>query len=180
MVHKREVASISEKEIGKNFISEEYLHYFLNNPVADGIVAMAANDVAGFSFFQWCAKDELSKYIFVDKSWLKEILKNADLTGYRNLTAVKKEFQGRGIGSKLVDSSIEKLKKRTDIIVNVVWKAPGGKNLGKALERHGLKRIKTIPGYWREDSLMRQYECAVCGLPPCCCTAEIYISEKPA
>lgn len=176
--YKKEVASISEKEMGKNFINEEYLNFFLDNPNAQGIVALVNDEVVGFSFFQWCVKDELSKYIFVDQGWLKEIFKNVDLIGYRNLTAVKKEFQGRGIGSKLVDNSIEELKKRAEVIANVVWKAPGSKNLGKALERHGLKRVKTIRGYWREDSLKRKYECAACGLPPCRCTAEIYISES--
>lgn len=183
LIHIKTVLGISEEQIGKYFIDQNYINFFLNNSNAHGIVAIVKKEVVGFSFFQWCTVDVLAKYIFTDKNWLKEILrkKNHDslipvLIGYRNLTAVKKDFQNKGVGSKLVSFSIKELKKRSDIIVNVVWKAENKKNLGQTLQRHGLKPAKTIPGYWREDSLNRKYECAVCGPPPCKCIAEIYIS----
>ena len=184
------VLSVSDQEVGKNFIDQDYLNFFLNNLNAGGIVAIIHEEVVGFSFFQWCSVNELSKYIFTDKNWLTETvnIKKKDspssvygehsrtiLIGYRNLTAVKQDFQNKGVGSRLVDFSIKKLKKKSNIIVNVVWKAENKINLGNTLLRYGLKPVKTITDYWREDSIKRNYDCAVCGRPPCKCTAEIYI-----
>ena len=177
--HKHAVLSISAQQIGKNFIDESYLTGFLNNQNAKGIVAVINKNVVGFSFFQWCSIEELLKHVFTDKSWLREIFAHRQriLIGYRNLTAVTKDFQSMGIGNMLVGFSIKELEKKTDTIVNVVWTADNKKNLKNALRKYGLKLAKKIPCYWKNDSVKRNYECAVCGLPPCNCSAEIYITQ---
>lgn len=183
LIHIKTVLVISEEQIGKFFIDKNYLNFFLNNPNAHGIVAIVKKEIVGFSFFQWCTIDELAKYIFTDKNWLRKIIieknpgsKSLDIMGYRNLTAVKQEFQNKGVGGRLVEFSVKKLKKKSDIITNVVWKAENKLSLGNTLQKFGLRPVKTITGYWRKDSIKRKYECAVCGPPPCKCTAEIYIS----
>ncbi len=174
--HKKDVLKISEKEIGKNFIDENYLNSFLNNTNAKGVVAIINGKVAGFTFFQWLKGTELHQYIFTNKDWLKEVSKRKKLIGYRNLTAVKNSFQNYGIGKKLVEVSIAELKQKTNFLANVVWITDRKKNLGKTLEKFGLKPLKTIADYWKSDSIKRNYECAICGSPPCTCKALIYFS----
>lgn len=173
--HKTHVLSIAEKEVGKNFIHAGYLDFFLTNADTAGIVAIYESAIVGFSFFQWCKPSELHKYIFTEKEWLEKIFLNIPIVGYRNLIAVKKEFQNKGIGSALVDQSMKELRKKSDVITSVVWKPKELKDIGGLLENHNLNAVKIIPDYWKEDSLRRKYECAVCGTPPCTCTAEIYV-----
>lgn len=174
-LYKREVLLISDKQIGKDFINEKYLGFFLNNPDAKGFVAVSDGNVVGFSFFLWCAKEEISKYIFTEKAWLNDVFRNTGLIGYRSLLAVKKEFQNKGVGSRIIDFSMQELKKKTNSIAGVVWKNHLTFNHGTHLQKHGLKSIRIVPFYWKEDSLKRNYECAVCGPPPCLCSAEIYV-----
>lgn len=179
------VLSIADNEVGKKFIDHNYLNFFLNHPNASGIVAIENNEVAGFSFFQWCTSDELIRYILKGKVWIRYYLNNQKLItpgnhliGYRNLTAVNYKFQGKGIGGKLVDCSVRELRKKSTVIVNVLWKSDSKKNLANKLIQSGLNPVKIIPDYWQKDSIKRNYECALCGKPPCKCSAQIFISRK--
>ncbi len=170
-----EILLISDNEFGKNFIDNNYLKKFLNSGNAKGIVALVENEVIGFSFFQWLLPEEIPNYILASNVWLKKKFKGIPLLGYRNLMAVKAEFQNRGVGKKLVEVSTNELKKRTNVISSVVWKNNNSVPIEKLLTSQGFLPVKYCRNYWKEDSKRRNYSCIVCGIPPCTCSAEIYL-----
>lgn len=172
--YKNQVLSISANEIGERFINDHQVSFFLENSKAKAIVAIVDNTISGFLFYQWCTVEEIKNYLLTEPHWISAQFGACDNIGYINLVAVKKESQNKSIGKKLIQQAITELKKVSPVITSVVWKTDNPKHLGIILEKHGLKPILTVKDYWRTDSINKGYSCAVCGKPPCTCTAVIY------
>jgi len=58
-------------------------------------------------------------------------------------------------------------------VVSDAWKSDTT-HVGSILDRYAYIALKEVPQYWTTDSVNNQYQCAVCGAPPCECTGVIY------
>lgn len=104
-----------------------------------------------------------------------------NLTGIIKTLAIERSVQKKGLGKSLIEKMLavfasEKMHK----VVVVAWmhcksqKVPL-ESLMKMLE---FKEEERISNFWKNDSLLRHYNCPVCGAPPCLCTAVIFSSSS--
>lgn len=63
-----------------------------------------------------------------------------------------------------------------DVITGIVNKRSQDTLFESALEEHGFESKAELHHYWGEMTRTRGYSCAVCGHPPCTCSAEVYLT----
>ena len=90
--------------------------------------------------------------------------------------ATDPEYQGRGVGTKLINKSMSVLKNAgAEIVTAVGWK-PEQVNIGPTLTAAGFKDRVEFEKFWYEESLKEENPapCPGCGNPPCECGAVIF------
>jgi ribosomal protein S18 acetylase RimI-like enzyme len=131
--------------------------------------------IVGFCLNAVFTPDELDEYLHVDLAELPEAMQAADEIGVIRTIAVKQSYHGRGIGTELVEASIQHCYSISNpVICAIGWKDEGTVSIGGVLERLEFDRIAEYGKYWHEDSLEHDYECQTCGDPPCNCSAVLY------
>lgn len=92
--------------------------------------------------------------------------------GYITLVAIRKDYQGRGIGKKLVDEALRLQKEFGSKCVGVhCWQGSPGNASQKLFESFGFEPLKMHKSPWEEYSKKKGpkgYWCPVCG-NPCVC-----------
>lgn len=147
----KSIIQLSNTIFGNSYITEKELQIYVNSKSNFGIVAFNENTFCGFILYEIIAQK----------------------TGLIKSIAVKEDFQGKGIATDLISKAIIQLKETTTQIQAVTWHYPDN-HLIKILKKHNFNLVKTIPNYWKEDSLKRNFECKICGKPPCMCSAQIW------
>jgi L-amino acid N-acyltransferase YncA len=96
--------------------------------------------------------------------------------GMLKSNAVRTRYRRSGIGSQLVKCGSELLKdKGCRAIVSISWASNANESSSSVLEAHDFRLVCKVDGYWKDDSLARDYDCPRCGRPPCKCSASIYL-----
>ncbi|MGZ5280549.1 MAG: GNAT family N-acetyltransferase [Pseudobdellovibrionaceae bacterium] len=99
-------------------------------------------------------------------------------TAYFQSLFLSSKVQGQGWGGQLSAKAIQVLKEiGAKGIVCHSWKESPNNSSSKYLEKIGFERINEHPLYWQYVN----YNCTICGKPPCQCTAvEMYLKlEAP-
>jgi len=172
-----QIIEISNNELGEGFISKVQLNHYINSK-KKYICKLAIKDnmLLGFSIG-----------IIVDSKYLKllmgkdferlpnSFLNNHFIYGQIKTIVVNSNYQLLGIGTALCESTIIDLKKLdANKLIATAWKQNNKVNSAKMLQKFGLKHLCEIPFFWKDESIKEKYNCKVCGLPPCICTAVIY------
>lgn len=168
------VLSISDAQLGRNYISKNILEHYLAEEHFTVHVAIVAGEVVAFSLMIICSVETLAEELFAEEEWIKATFENHQPTGYPKMAAVKTEMWGMEIGSRLLIQQLAEAEKHVHSTVGTIWKTETGAMMGRIVEKTGMKPLKEVPHYWSADSLAKQYLCPVCGTPPCQCTAVIY------
>jgi len=94
-------------------------------------------------------------------------------TAYFQSLFLSSKVQGQGWGGKLSAQAIQVLKEiGAKGIVCHSWKESPNNSSSKYLEKMGFEKIAEHPLYWQYVN----YNCTICGKPPCQCTAiEMYL-----
>lgn len=165
-----EVAQIASMTLGSSFVNEEILKNDINlcAKIGSNIVAYSTTKV-------------------VDAHYLKKILKNKKLLeeekylGYIDSIAVDKDYEGMGIGTLLLKSTILKLvENNISYALMAGWKNKDQVNIRGLALREGFKEEFEIKNFWKEDSLEQNFDCTACGKPPCLCSAVVYTKKLKA
>jgi len=171
----KQVLDISDSVFGKGYMTDKEVIDYKNDSNATIITIERNNHLVGFSVIQILSKAQLNYVVFDD---VPEEIKSFSKIGYRKMTAVNPNLKSKGIGQKLFKMGQEWFtSKSVDVVLTVAWVNEETKIYRRFLEKHGFKPIKNYNEYWKEDSLARQYDCAVCGTPPCKCDGVLYAKK---
>jgi ribosomal protein S18 acetylase RimI-like enzyme len=172
--HILEVKSILDNQFGFDYISVNELKNKLNNPNNLCLVAKKGTEILGISVAIIGKSDELSHHLLEKKDWFINEFKDKKLIGVRKQMAVKKTYQGKGVGTQLMNESIHILNKTCDVIVTIVWNQGDSQIMEKLMKKNQFRPILLIANYWKNDSIKMKYNCSVCQIIPCTCSATIY------
>lgn len=92
--------------------------------------------------------------------------------------AVHRSMQGRGIATRLVRESTERLwSLGATVIVSIGWTDDEGCHIQGVFESQRFMACADIPDFWLHDSTDKGYSCPTCG-SPCRCTARIFTKQR--
>lgn len=96
---------------------------------------------------------------------------------YFKCNTIHPDFQGRGLGGRLLSESITTLKKMgAKAGLSQIWMQSPGNASFKYFSKAGGVLIKTHPRRWHEDETLQNYICIICG-EDCFCNASEMMLE---
>lgn len=171
----KQIQEISDLVFGKGYLSLSLIKEHIKNSNTRIITKIHEGQLQGFSILHKLDFEGLKQEIFAD---LPADVFNANSFGYRKMTAVHPRFKRLGLGIKLFEEGQDWFQNQNvDAVVTVSWINPTTLKFRKFLEQNGFIPIQKLNGYWREDSLKRNYTCAACGNPPCHCNGMLYLKR---
>lgn len=165
-----QILQLAQAAFGKSYLNRETLLSFDASHNSKIILAEENEVVIGFSIVLTFKKEEFSKHLFIDAEQLPE----EECLGYRKMTVIKPENRGRGIGAELIRKGEAFIQKNSNTVYSSIWCNGSEGKMMDLLEKNGYHCIDKSANYWSEDSLKKQYDCVICGKPPCKCAALIY------
>jgi ribosomal protein S18 acetylase RimI-like enzyme len=140
-----------------------------------GVSNLVPGRIVGFCLGAVFTPTQLDEYLHVDMDELPEAMRAPDKISVIRTIAVSEEYHGRGIGTELIQNSIDHCRqKESNVICSIGWREDGQVNIGGVLERLDFNRIAEYDEYWKEHSLEEGYSCQSCGDPPCTCSAVLF------
>ena len=172
-----EVLSIANDAFGDDYICKSTLFEYLSNDKGIGLVSRVNGTIVGFSLSRICELHELSSLVLSASEWFDEQFAENTPVGVINSIAVHPNYQKKGVGSGLIEKSVEKLSRVSKNLLSVCWEHNNTVNLASILNRFGFDPIHKIEQYWYNDSILKDYSCKFCGRPPCRCNAVLYVKK---
>lgn len=164
------ILKVADDQLGANYLSGSSLDA-IHEGRGFALIAEVAGEVVGFSV---CLRQTISEAEAMMKRPPPRYMQYAEHVGVLKTVAVDDRFQGRSLGSMLVEASIERFRiEGTSVIYTVAWKSAEGTNIEGIIQRMGFADIHEVPGYWEQESLDESFSCPVCVSPPCECSAVI-------
>ena len=173
------VSTLSDKTFGKDFLSTKSITFFIESNNHYTYVLKDNDKLIGFVIWELLNPLENSKLFHSENASLINYFNESNLIAKLNQIAVNDEFKGSGYGNSLFTNSVKRLPIEIDFLTSIYWVRKDANNMRKLLIRNGFETIKLISNYWYNDSIEKKYQCAVCGQPPCKCSAEIFAIKKP-
>lgn len=176
--HIDEVFKIAESTLGKRYLSKSYLNKFINSTKHLSFVVVDNDKVIGYTSLILLSPIELKEKVLKENDWFYSMNKNYSTIGLRQQTIVHPDYTKKGLGYKLLDFSSNAVSSLSNVQISTVWAKKSEKSMQSLLLKCNFHYEKTINNYWSEDSLIKNYNCNICGAPPCKCSAEIYIKKN--
>lgn len=171
--HTKAVLNIATLQFGAGYLKAEQLALYHQLPDRYGHVVLLGGEVVGFSLMEIAERAQVARRFAAVESWFLAYFAAYERLGYRSVTAVLPQAQGQGAGNLLVREGLAWLSERVPVVVCDAWHAEHTP-IVRLLTRHGYRLMRTVPNFWRPQSLMEGYTCATCGAPPCQCSAGVY------
>jgi ribosomal protein S18 acetylase RimI-like enzyme len=169
------VLVIAEKQLGIGYINSEDL--LSKENIA--LLASIDGEVVGFCTGKKITIQEIYESFPQLKENQLEKNNNNGNFGMVGSVATDPNYTGKGIASILVNSCINQLKvKGLDTILMTAWKSDKGVHISSIAKKYDFKPLLEIPNFWKEDSIINDYDCPSCGRPPCRCSAVIYLRKS--
>ncbi|MBU2917603.1 GNAT family N-acetyltransferase [Psychrosphaera sp. F3M07] len=100
-----------------------------------------------------------------------------ELVAYFKCNTIHPDFQGKGLGGKLLSESMTTLKQMgAKAGLSHIWMQSPGNASFKYFTKAGGVLIKTHPRRWHEDEALQDYVCIICG-EDCFCNASEMMLE---
>jgi ribosomal protein S18 acetylase RimI-like enzyme len=173
-----EVLALSDKLLGKNYLETVDLSTYLNSSDKAAMVATFNQELAGFILLHTVTLSELLEMSVCDHDWFISQYSNTKTIGVLKTIAVDPTWKNKGIATALTHEGIKYLKLKNRAIISMCWDQKEDTPFAHVLVKCGFQLIRTIPSYWSEDSLNKEYGCKICGPPPCLCNAMIFSLAK--
>lgn len=161
--------------LGDGYISDQDLLDHLEKSYV--YVALHQKKIIGFALCRTIPKNGLMTELKNNKYTLPSDLKMANRNGTIGLLqsiATDPQFQGKGVGRRLVDRCLSALERAgAKQVLSVGWKTDTI-HIGTVLSSCGFAERKTFKAFWKDESLQKQYDCPQCGTPPCECEAVLF------
>jgi len=172
----KEIVEIFSESLGFNYITRKEITNILNNKTDKILLAAFMNhNMVGVRIIKILNQKEINDF--------NQVIKPQKLPhhkiGMLVSSAVRKCFRQQGIGTSMIYEGIKELKKMgCSVYVATAWDSGQQKSSTALLEKFNFKKIKVLKNYWKEKSIVQNFECPVCGKPPCTCTAVFYMLDK--
>lgn len=168
------ILKITDVELGKDYLSRDIVEEYIDKDKLETCLVVTFHEkIIGYCLCDTVTFEELrgKHRISNAPSWAN----TDEMIGLIKTIAIQKKWQCFGIGELIIKRVFENWRK-ADITVSasIAWMHGGKTNVGKLLEKVGMKSVGIIEEYWKEDSIENNYGCPVCGEPPCTCSADIY------
>ena len=176
----KQVLEIADNELGKDYLEEEELEKALdsNNDFYSLIAVGKSEEVLGYLNFEIQDKEAVDDYLKIPREEYPFTLKDFERVGAIKTGSVKKDYQGRGIGTELNNEVISELQeKKINIVYTIGWIKNGKAAISGIMDRMGFEKVKELNDYWKEESLKQGYCCSACGEPPCNCSAALFVKK---
>lgn len=173
------VSSLSDNTFGKDFLTTDFIHFTLESNNYRSFCLKKDNKLIGFAIWEVAATSEISNLFYSEKHFLNNFFNSSNAIAKLNQIAINEEYRNKGYGDYLLNESIKSIPYDVDFLTSIYWVKDGSEAMKKLLIKNGFESIKTITHYWYNDSIEKKYNCAICGAPPCKCSAEIFAKKKP-
>lgn len=179
--HFKYVKKIANAQLGVDYIDLNMLTTMIKNDkkyIIKVVIDQTLNKVVAFLISHSVEQEDLKSLFMIDKINLPNVFYNSKSLGIVKTIAVEEDYKGHGIGTMLMKDMLNEFKKREiQDIFSLAWKSKIGTNSKGLLEKLGFNNIMEIQEYWKDDSLEKNYNCPVCGRPPCLCAGVIYFKS---
>lgn len=174
--HFAQIIRLGNHVHGDNYLDEESIASIYKKSFKKGInaswVALDGDKLIGFrltfaaqnwQFDKWCTPD----------NW--DI--SPEQVCYFKCNTVDDQYRGYGVGSHLLNLSIQEAKKQGALAgLAHIWLASPGNSAFRYFSRCGGKLVKKHPGKWRDLALFEGYVCPVCPDICECVAAEMLLT----
>ena len=165
-----QILLLANLAFGKSYLTRATLNSYDKSENIQIIVSGKNEEVLGFSVVMVLRPEEFSKYLFLNV----ESSTDQEWQGYRKMTIVNQEYQGKGIGSELIRKGEAFIQTKSKTVFSSIWCNGKEAKMTNLLDKNGYQFIEKRANYWKSDSLEKRYNCAICVAPPCKCAALIY------
>lgn len=140
-------------------------------------VATYQGEVVGFALSKLLEKDKFKEQLLGHKYRIPADIKVADQLGKLALidsVAIDPAYQKQGIGSKLIEKTLEALQALDmEVVISFGWKEDGNVNIAPTFNYFQFKTRHEFEKFWYQDSIEKDYTCPHCG-HPCECDAVLF------
>ncbi len=162
------VVALSNKAFGKNYLPLSYYKKFINSDVNIGMVMVANKNIVGFitSTIYLVNRANTCEELYFNFNDLQH-----DIAIIKQVVVAPK-YQKKGIGNLLLKQLISTI--NTKEIICIAWQRDKNIVIANLLLKNNFRKLKSIPNYWFNDSVSKQYNCPECKKPPCKCTGVVF------
>ncbi|MGB0404167.1 MAG: hypothetical protein ACPGEG_08730 [Salibacteraceae bacterium] len=172
---KKSILELSDNLFGKDYIDEAQLTIFLSDPNTKVITEVSdEGNLMGFSIVRKLDWQGLKSEFYEYPKQLEKHFNQDQIIGFRKSTGVSPQFQNQGLASKMTLEGNQWLEEKCDLLVSICWVKKGEPEFSKILRKDGFKELEKLQNVWYQESLDKNYQCGVCGQPPCNCEAIVY------
>lgn len=173
---------ISEQQFGPEYVTKESFNISHAKPVL--LAAQAKSSLVGFLISYLVEKDRAAEVVWpgCDVGHRGTDVGYADKHGQLGIiktVAVLEDMQGRGIGTRLIQSAERRLRrlKATTILVPAWQRSDGTTSIEGVVAHLGFERWKTCELFWKEDCDAGKFSCA-CREPNGSCSCNMVLFKK--
>lgn len=166
--------------LGKDYVIPAELLNLLNDSNTICLKAVKDNRLIGVVLGYIMSRENALKITKLNSLKFPNAFSACDKVGIIKTIAVQEEYQGQGVGSRLLTKSEELLKSSgISLVMSVVWRirTENGdfiENAGGLMRQNNFRSIGIQEEFWKQDSIEKGFSCPSCGNPPCLCAANIY------
>lgn len=173
--YRANVLDLSSRLLGKGYLpngfpESESAKDFL-------LIATLSKKLIGFNYSRIMREGKLKVILKNRQINIPPDIKHADEAGTLGLLktmCIEPEYQGHGVGTKLIEECLNKLTRLgSETIISIAWETPSGIPISGIFSRFGFHEWVRLENFWREESISQGYSCPVCGTP-CNCPAVLY------
>ncbi len=171
-LHFQNICEISDDQLGKGYLNDILLQKKNENENVIFNVVLHQSKVVGFYILYIPTKKH---DLFIELKIKNKYATESSLI--IKTIAIANEYQNKGITTAIfneinniaVDRNLHK-------IFCFAWQHQTTEEIpmSKILIKNGYSQIQIIDDFWKEDSVLRNFECPICGNPPCLCSLVIF------
>lgn len=166
-----DINRITDEEFGAGLFLRRYQERIFETPEILCHVVITDDRVVGYALSAVVDGDRLREEFRMNP------LPGVGLHGVAKMAAVERRYQGKGMGSAVIDHMMSALIARgAGAVYGSAWFDPrkGKASSAPMLERWGLVAQEKVDDFWREESLaLGSYPCSACGVD-CRCSAIVF------
>lgn len=174
----KDILLLTDDAFGKDYLTIDHLSEYINDKNNFGYYLVDDTNFVGFISLKIISIGTLQNYFLADQKWLSTHFKTQNSIAIIEQVVISPQYRNKGFSNLLLHYVLSKIEEKCNSIVCVCWLKEELNLMKKLLIKNEFNLIKTIPHYWKTDSLRKQYNCVICGEPPCLCNAEIYEFKK--
>jgi len=169
--HISALISLSNRGLGKGYLTEAYFNRVLNHNNYYGWVVLNEEEsvVAFLIAYQTSTPEIIHK------------LNDDSLSSFFNQTTicldtmvVDSKFRNKGLGKRLIQNALTYFSSPTVGFIMYAWKTKGKTNMQRIAHFFNFKQLKEYPDLWKKDCLNNLFVCPEKANNTCNCTTIIY------